>query len=180
MKTTVVQIHTGKSAAKVVRLLREDGLHWIEKHSLAEEVENEAQILDWCAGRLPVPEVIERRAGILKMSDLPGTDLTGLPMEQAVEIIAGAIELVHSLSIEDCPFVAGWTQRIAEGEARAHAGLIDGSDFDEDNRGRCIAGIIGELKSFPPLPDVACFTHGDACLENFLAHDGQLSGIVDV
>ena len=69
---------------------------------------------------------------------------------------------------------------LAEGEARARAGLIDESDFDEDNRGRSIDDILLELKSLPPLPDVACLTHGDACLQNFLAHDGQLSGIVDV
>ena len=100
-------------------------------------------------------------------------------MELAVEIIAHGIGLVHAVSIEDCPFVADWTRRVAEGEARAQAGLIDESDFDEDTRGRSLDDILRELKSFPPLPDVTCFTHGDACLQNFLAHEGLLSGVVD-
>lgn len=163
-----------------MRVLHEDGLHWIEKHGVEEDLDNEARILEWCAGRLPVPTILEKRPGILKMSELPGKNLTEVPMEQAVEIIARGIGLVHTASIEDCPFVANWTRRVAEGEARAQAGLIDESDFDEDNRGRSIDDILCELKSFLPLPNVACFTHGDACLQNFLANDGQLSGIVDV
>jgi aminoglycoside phosphotransferase len=180
VKTIVVPILTGQSTAKVVRVLQEDGLRWIEKHGVRREIDNEARILDWCAGRLPVPKVLESRAGMLKMSEIPGKNLTELPVEDAIEIIVCAIRLVHSVSIKDCPFVADWTRRIAEGETRAHAGLIDGSDFDEENRGRSIADIVRELKSFPPLPDIGCFTHGDACLQNFLAHDGQLSGIIDV
>ena len=106
--------------------------------------------------------------------------MSELSVQQAVEVIARGIQLIHAVPIEDCPFFADWTLRLAEGEARARAGLIDESDFDEDNRGRSIDDILLELKSLPPLPDVACLTHGDACLQNFLAHDGQLSGIVDV
>ena len=178
MKTTVVPILTGKSRAKVIRVLREDGLCWIEKHGVGEELDNEARILEWCV--LPVPTVLEKGSGFLRMSDLLGKNLAEVPMEQAVEIIARGIELVHAVPIEDCPFVADWTRRVAEGEARARAGLIDESDFDEDNRGRSIDDILRELKSYPSLPEVACFTHGDACLQNFLAHEGLLSGIVDV
>lgn len=147
---------------------------------MPEEIEHETQILGWCAGRLPVPTVLEKRNGILKMSELPGETLMELEMERAVEIMARGIGLVHAVPIDDCPFAANWTRRVAEAEARVQPGLIDASDFDEDNRGRPIDDIIRELKSFPPLPDVVCFTHGDACLQNFLAHDGQLSGIVDV
>ena len=36
-----------------------------------------------------------------------------------------------------------------------------------------------ELRAMPELPDLRCFTHGDACLPNFLAVNGTLSGIVD-
>ena len=180
MKTTVVPILTGKSRAKVIRVLRYDGLCWIEKHGAGEDLDTEAQILEWCAGRLPVPTVLEKGPCFLRMSELPGKDLAEVPMEQAVDAIACGIGLVHAVPLEDCPFVANWTRRLVEGEARARAGLIDESDFDEDNRGRSIDDILRELKSFPPLPDVACFTHGDACLQNFLAYDGRLSGIVDV
>jgi aminoglycoside 3'-phosphotransferase-2 len=180
VKTTVVPILTGKSGAKVIRVVREDGLCWIEKHGAGQELDKEARILEWCTGRLPVPTVLEAGPGFLRISELPGRNLAEAPMGQAVEAIARGIALVHAVSIEDCPFVANWTRRLAEGEARAWAGLIDESDFDEDNRGREIEDILCELKSFPPLPDMACFTHGDACLQNFLAHEGQLSGIVDV
>src|SRR5262249_52037919 len=59
------------------------------------------------------------------------------------------------------------------------AGLVDTADFDETNLGKAPADLLAELKSLPPLPDLVCFTHGDACLENFLSQDGRLSGIVD-
>jgi len=58
--------------------------------------------------------------------------------------------------------------------------LVDESDFDEANLGRSPTDILAELQSLPPLPDLICFTHGDACLPNFLTHAGQLTGIVDL
>jgi aminoglycoside phosphotransferase len=180
MKTTVVPILIGKSAATVMRVLREDGLRWIEKRGAPEDLDSEARILEWCAGRLPVPAIIERSPGSLKMSELSGHDLTEVPVEEAVDAIAEGIRLFHAVPVENCPFVASWERRLAEGAVRAQAGLIDESDFDVDNRGRSTDDILSELKSFRPLPNVARFTHGDACLPNFLASEGRLSGIVDV
>ena len=121
-----------------------------------------------------------RKVCILTLCAGVGVGLINLLVYAAVDAIACGIGLVHAVPLEDCPFVANWTRRLVEGEAHARAGLIDESDFDEDNRGRSIDDILRELKSFPPLPVVACFTHGDACLQNFLAYDGRLSGIVDV
>ena len=60
------------------------------------------------------------------------------------------------------------------------AGLIDESDFDEDNMGRSPSDILAELRSMPQLPETCCFTHGDACLPNFLTHGSELTGIIDV
>ncbi len=60
------------------------------------------------------------------------------------------------------------------------AGLVDESDFDEDNLGRAASDILAELQALPGPPDLACFTHGDACLPNFLTQGGQLTGIVDL
>ena len=65
-------------------------------------------------------------------------------------------------------------------EVRVRAGLVDESDFDEINLGRTATDILAELRSQPPLTDGTCFTHGDACLPNFLSEGGQLTGIVDL
>lgn len=60
------------------------------------------------------------------------------------------------------------------------AGLVDETDFDAANVGRTAMDIVIELVSLPVPPDVACFTHGDACLPNFLTDGERLAGIVDL
>ena len=40
--------------------------------------------------------------------------------------------------------------------------------------------ILAELQALPPVPPVSCFTHGDACLPNFLMEGGLLTGVVDL
>jgi aminoglycoside phosphotransferase len=113
-------------------------------------------------------------------SELPGVTLAEIPLEDAVNILVEALDLMHTLPIEDCPFSASWNVRLHEAEQRIEAGLVDDADFDDENLGRSAADILAELKSFPLLPDLACFTHGDACLENFLSLGGMISGIVDM
>lgn len=180
-RTTIL---TGKSHASVAWVQREDGLEWIEKSGSssdsASEIDLETAVLEWCAGRLPVAKVLGKDAGFLAMSALPGVNLTEASMECAVEVIAEALALVHATPIEGCPFLASWALRLGQGELRVRAGLVDESDFDEANLGRSPTDILAELQSLPPLPDLICFTHGDACLENFLTQDGQLTGIVDL
>jgi aminoglycoside phosphotransferase len=93
-------------------------------------------VLEWCAGRLPVAKVLEKRAGFLAMSALPGVDLTETSMECAAQIIAEALHLVHAMPTETCPFMASWAKRLSQAELRIRSGLVDESDFDEANLGR--------------------------------------------
>ena len=75
------QIATGKSGATVVHVTREGGAQWIEKIGVAADTSVEADIMVWCAGRLPVAEVLAVEAGVLKMSVLPGINLTDASLE---------------------------------------------------------------------------------------------------
>jgi aminoglycoside phosphotransferase len=170
----------GASGATVVRIQHGDGSSWIEKCGPAQEIRTEATVLNWCKHRLPVARVIEQREGVLVMSELPGVNLTEVSLEHAVKAIVEALGQIHSLPIKDCPFSADWTLRVQQAEHRIQAGLVDDADFDDANLGRSVADILAELKALPALPELACFTHGDACLENFLAREGRLSGIVDL
>ena len=95
-------------------------------------------------------------------------------------MLVQALNLVHSLPITDCPFEASWESRLKQGEENILAGLVDESDFDDDNLGRSPSEILAELRSLPPLPKLRCFTHGDACLPNFLSQDDELTGIIDL
>lgn len=178
--TSSTPILIGKGGAKVVRFLRADGASWIEKSGSTPELVREAAVLEWCAGRLPVPRVLAYKPGSLTMSVLPGVSLLEASMEEAVQAIIQALHLIHSIPIAGCPFDAGWKSRLSQGEANIRAGLIDESDFDEDNMGRSPSDILAELRSMPQLPETCCFTHGDACLPNFLTHGSELTGIIDV
>ena len=151
----------------------------IEKRGSALEIQAEAAVLNWCALRLPVPRVMEHRQGLLIMSELPGLNLDEVSLEDAVKALVQALHLIHSLPVEDCPFSASWTLRLQQAEQRMDAGMVAETDFDGQNLGLSAAAILAELKSLPALPDLTCFTHGDACLQNFLSLCGQLSGIVD-
>jgi aminoglycoside 3'-phosphotransferase-2 len=179
LETRTRRIVTGQSSAHVVRIRRTDGSSYIEKTGPAPEMATETAVLQWCAGRLPVPQTIQEGVGLFLMTDLPGVNLTEVPIEQAVAAIVEALQLIHAISIEECPFPADWALRLQQAEQRLQAGLVDESDFDEINRGRSAEEILRELYTLPPLPDLQCVTHGDACLENFLAQKGQLSGMVD-
>jgi aminoglycoside 3'-phosphotransferase-2 len=179
-QSTRSPIVIGKSGATVFRVTRKDGVQWIEKCAAASEVSVEAAVMNWCAGLLPVPQVLAVDAGVLAMSALPGVNLTEAAMESAVALTAEALQLIHSMPTEGCPFRADWVTRLHQAEDRVRCGLVDTRDFDEVNVGRTAADILAELQSLPPVPPVARFTHGDACLPNFLTEDGRLTGIVDL
>ena len=51
-------------------------------------------------------------------------------MECAVQILTGALDLVPTTPIADCPFLANSASQLSEGESRIRAGLVDQSDFD--------------------------------------------------
>jgi len=168
------------SGATVFRVTREDGAQWIEKSGPAADIAVEAAVMTWCAGRLPVPEVLAVEAGVLTMSALPGVDLTEAAIDRAVALTAQALHLIHSVPTQDCPFRADWATRLHQAEQRVRCGLVDASSFEEANLGRTADDILSELQALPDLPPVSRFVHGDACLPNFLTRDGVLTGIVDL
>lgn len=182
MKTDAIAtpILIGKSGARVVRFQAADGSAWIEKTGRASDIVRELDALSWCAGRLPVARILAHTPTSIRMSLLPGVNLTESRAGDAVCAIACALRLIHSVPAAACPLDARWERRIEQGEANIEAGLVDESDFDDENMGRPPRDILAELKSMPPLPDIVCFTHGDACPANFLAQDDRLTGIVDL
>ena len=66
----------------------------------------------------------------------------------------------------------GWTH--------APAGIESDPIRHLQNGTRSPSDILAELRSMPQLPETCCFTHGDACLPNFLTHGSELTGIIDV
>ena len=94
----------GESGATVVRVRSAGGNCWIEKSGPGSEISAEAAVLSWCAGRLPVPGVIEHSEGLLRMAELPGRDLTEVSLDGAVRAIVEALNRIHAVPIEGLPF----------------------------------------------------------------------------
>ena len=117
----------------MVRIQRADGFSFIEKCGPAPEISAEAAVLDWCAGRLPVPEVIQQREGVLIMSEVSGVNLTEVSLEDAVNVVVEALSRIHALPVQDCPLSADWSFRLRQAEQRTENGLVDEADFDEEN-----------------------------------------------
>ena len=180
LQSTRSPIVIGKSGATVFRVTREDGVQWIEKSGPASDLSVEAAVIRWCAGRLPVAEVLVFEAGVLSMSALPGVNLSEAAIDCAVALTAEALHLVHLVPTEERPFRADWATRLHQAEYRVRCGFVDERDFDDVNVGRTAVDILAELQALPPVPPVSRFTHGDACLPNFLTEGGLLTGVVDL
>jgi len=180
----------GRSSASVFRLEGEGrpGLYLkVEETGPFSELFDEAARLAWLAGRgLPCPEVVAHESdgerSFLLMTALPGDDLvtaaTLLP-EGRVEILASALNTLHSLDIGSCPFDHRLDNRLATAEARLQAGLVDETDFDEARLGKSAFFLFDELQRLRPEAENLVVAHGDACLPNFMTADGRFSGYID-
>ena len=117
----------------------------------------------------------------LLMSSVPGKDLTHYTAEPEtfVRAYAQGLKRIHALDTTNCPFDHRVEARLAEGEARAVAGLVDETDFDTDRKGWSAQLVLDWLRTNRPEPGKMIVTHGDASTPNILALDGRFSGMVD-
>lgn len=147
-----IPILIGESGAGVIRIHHDDGSTSIEKTGPTQQIKAEAAVLNWCARRLPVARLIDQREGVLITTELPGLNLAHVSLEHAVNALVMALDLIHSVPVENCPFSASWSLCVQQAEQRIQAGLVDQSDFDDENLGRSASDILAELQSLPPLP----------------------------
>jgi aminoglycoside phosphotransferase len=155
-------------------------MRWIEKCGPDFEIAAEAAVMTWCGNHLPVAEVLAVEGGVLSMSVLPGINLTEAPFASALFLTLEALQRIHAVPAHGCPFMADWATRLCQAEIRVVRGLVDEQDFDDANLGRTALDVLAELKSLAPVPGEGSFTHGDACLSNFLTERGRLTGVVDL
>ena len=177
---TVLFQSIGQSGAEVYRIGETLFLKSEPIGPLA-ELPGEVERLRWLGDTgIPCPEVVdeitwENRHWLL-MSAIPGRDLAqsyDVGPVNACEMVAQALRTLHVLDIETCPFDHRADHRIAAARRRLDAGLYDGPEFDHG------PASYAMLWSTRPAHEDLVVTHGDACLPNFIARDGLLTGLVD-
>jgi aminoglycoside 3'-phosphotransferase-2 len=186
-------ITTGESGARVLRYTRAGAPTLFLKTIAADgrALGDEAARLRWMAARgVPVPEVLHYAVHAdreyLLLTEVPGVDASVVAAEVApagdahavgaaaavVCALADALRRLHATKATDCPFRHPATARVAEARARAHRGLVDESDFDEERRGRRADELVTELEALAPRGETAVLTHGDYCLPNVMLRVG--------
>ncbi len=179
----------GESGADVFRIETADGASLFLKSEPAAplaELPGEIARLEWLARQgLPAPAVIdqalEHGRHWLLMSAVPGRDLASGPFGPAeiVGHMADALRLLHRVPVATCPFDHRLARRIEDAQARAVAGLVDESDFDDERAGWTALDLFERLRATRPASEDLVVTHGDACLPNLMASADGFAGFID-
>lgn len=184
------RITIGESLADTFRLDQDGQAALYLKVSLKShrrELLREKERIDWLQGTLPVPEVIQYEADdrneYLLLTALPGLDAAGLigdgPNENIVSLLATGLRMIHTISIEECPFVMTLDRAIAEARDNVVNSLVNEAGFDDIRLGRSAAEVFEELLSKRSANEDVVFTHGDYCLPNVIIDGEEVAGFVD-
>lgn len=185
----VERVTLGRSSAAVFRLRGRTTLYLKSRapgpgRSLREERDR----LLWIGGRLPVPEVAawaeDRGREFLLTTEVPGVPASEPRSSDDARRLAwsvgASLRAVHSLPVEGCPHDAGVAALLTEAARNLERGLVDAADFEPERRGRRPEDLLLEAERTRPGPPAAVvFTHGDACLPNFVVAEGAPAGLVD-
>lgn len=180
----------GESRADVFRLRLDDNTDLFLKSEPVDELgelADEIERLRWLRQmNLPAPvvidEVTEDQRHWLLMTAVPGQDLASaseLSAAQIIDILATALRTLHQVPVALCPFDHSLKVRIPRAQENIRAGLVDGSDFDDERLGQSAEEVFAELLATQPTTHDRVVTHGDAYLPNFMAADGRFSGFID-
>ena len=179
----------GESGADVFRIEAADGeLLFLKSEPVAPlaELPGEIARLEWLARQdLPAPAVLdqalEHDRHWLLMSGVPGRDLASGPFRPAEIVVhmADALRLLHRVPVATCPFDHRLAHRIEDAHARAVAGLVDESDFDDERAGWTALDLFERLRATRPASEDLVVTHGDACLPNLMATADGFTGFID-
>jgi aminoglycoside 3'-phosphotransferase-2 len=183
------RIAIGESRAEVYRLSKSgkpDVILKVLARDATTSLAGEAARLRWLQRRVPVPAVLDfvqdPTRDFLLMSALPGGDAASvsLPPGTIVDLVADALQQLHAVPVQECPFRSTIDDCVAEAKICLDRGRVDVTNFDPANLGRDPNELYREMLATRPADGAAVFTHGDYCLPNVIIADGKLSGFVDL
>jgi kanamycin kinase len=159
---------------------------WSGRHP---SMDDERVRLEWCAGKLPVPEVVDAGSDgeveWLVTVALPGVDATDDRLrsdpESLVPLLGAGLRAFHeAMPADGCPFdfrldvaLPHCARRVREGSVPRDELHLQWKDLGPD-------GILSELVATRPATEDAVVCHGDYCFPNVLIEDGHIAGYLDL
>lgn len=178
----------GQSVASVWRIGGPDEALFLKTVPLGgpDDLADEVARLAWLdRSGVAAPKVrdffTEAKRQWLLMTAIPGADLTHLVHQPDVlcGVLAKALRELHALDPATCPFVHALPGRLDAAARNVACGWVDESDFDTERAGWRAGDVLAWARDHQPRDQDLVVTHGDASLPNFIACDGQVSGLID-
>jgi kanamycin kinase len=187
---SVQQIDGGCSNSNVFRISSKAGNSFLKVQLLTEgrTLAYESRILNWLDGKVAVPEMVEYGVDgefeYLLMTEIAGVSCSdAVPITspaQLVFLFASGLQIVHQISIDNCPFDQTIGAKLAYAQENIEANRVDESDFDDRRQGWTKHQVYDFLVQNRPTEKDLVFGHGDYCLPNVLILDDQISGFIDL
>jgi len=156
-----------------------------------EDADREHQILQWLKGKIPVPKVIyylvEENKSYLLMSRMAGEmscdDSYMSRPEVLIDILSEGLKDLWQIDISNCPIRADLDQKLLMARYNVEHGLVDVNNTDPETFGeggfRDPQDLLDWLERNRPEEEIV-FSHGDYCLPNIFAKEGQFTGFIDL
>lgn len=156
-----------------------------------EEAENEAMMLRWLTGKIPVPRVlaytVEDGASYLLMercAGAPACDGAYLSDPALLcRLLANSLKALWAVDVRDCP--ADWRldHKLAAAEYNVKNGLVDLDNVEPDTFGpngfRDPEHLLRWLMTHRPAEE-SVLSHGDFCLPNLFGEGTRPTGFIDL
>ena len=155
------------------------------------ETENEAKMIKWLYGRLPVPELIAhetaKNTSFILMSKIKGHMLCGCAFandpKKIISFLAEGLKMMWSIGTESCPCDNTLHLRLDTAKSNVEKGLVDTENAEPETFGDGGFGspeeLLKWLRDNKPNEEPV-LTHGDYSLENIFVSDGKISGFIDL
>ncbi len=161
----------------------------IEKQG--EESDNEHQMMEWLADKLPVPKILcskkENSINYLLMSKISGemscsTEQLENP-RRLVKLLAEGLRMLWSVDALNCPYNNSIDNKLKSAEIRVYNNLCSMEDSEPETYGangvESPAKLLQWLKDNKPIEELV-FSHGDYCLPNIFIKENKINGFIDL
>jgi Aminoglycoside phosphotransferase len=155
-------------------------------------VKDEAVMMAWLHGKLPVPEVIETHDDgenfYLLMSKVDGemacSEIKLSDPEGAVRLLAEGIRMFQKIPTAGCPRVRDVDAMLKSALKNIESGDMDDHDWSWDLTAdldlTTTAAVYDYLVKNAPRDEELVLAHGDFCLPNVMLKDGRVEAFIDL